>query len=102
MQELLARKGLIRWEAGAEESPSIKRSMLRPAFDAVLTRRAAALLETGVRPCSERGVAEMRSLKGVFGARWPPPEGSSQADYTMALVSNGSTVVRCVAGVLAA
>lgn len=94
MQELLAGKGLIRWEAGAEESPSIKRSMLRPAFDEVVARRATALIEGGQRPCSERGVADARSLTSVHGSGPYPPPGPNEPVQSSALVSNGGTVVR--------
>ena len=89
-------RGLVRWEPGEGDSPAMSRFMLQPAHDAVLRARIKAMLRSdGVRPCSHRGLHDMRPLHGSAAVHRASDVQHAHAPAASALVSNGSTTV-CV------
>lgn len=91
MREALFSRGLVRNENGTAESPSISRFSLRPAVEAAMRHRVIALLETGQRPYSHRGLLEMRSLDG--NTMLPPELSKALMPSAHAMVGNGDTQV---------
>jgi hypothetical protein len=95
MRQKLVDKGLVRLEAGAEESPALTRSMLRPAYDEVLKRGVVAHLATGRRPCSSRSFFDARPLTGGTWSWGLKGASARSGPMSSALLSNSGTLVRC-------
>jgi hypothetical protein len=94
LSEHMLLKGLIKWDAGAGQSPAITRSMLRPVYDEVFRQRVLSGLHNGQRrPCTDRGLLDMRPL---VGSAWVPSSRSLAKSYVpsaTAMLGNGDTVV---------
>jgi hypothetical protein len=95
MKDMLLNQGLIRFDAGVEDTPSVKRTMLRPLFDEVLRLRLVKLLEDeGRRSCTARGLCDVRPL---HGAAWLPTAGGLEGAHAKAatyVLGNGGSHVR--------
>jgi hypothetical protein len=101
MKQKLFYCGLVRWDAGDGEAPALTRFMLRPAYDAAVRERIRAHLHAAEggqwqagRPCSSRGLLDMRPLQASSAVPRAQDLQSAHAPTASVLFGNGSTTVR--------